>query len=311
MKFVSRLAAVAAALCIPFSAHADDWTNLRYAVYMNQEAEVVRLLDSGIDINLQNEEGWTALHVAAEQGQLRMVSYLLARGADPNIKTKAGRTAYDVSEGYGEVRAALKAKMAPPADPFAAYLGGGAAAMPAAPASAAPTTPPAPVRAPAAAGTTSSRNGPNDGRNASNRARLEARDAVWYNNRAELEAILDAGLPINSLDETGRETLLHAAAWRDRVDIARMLLDRGASKTIRDKDGKLAADYAQSPAMRDLLGAPAPAAKPAAKPVSKATEDHCKKMWNEARALCSINDTSCNMSASIRYQSCQQKGTWY
>ena len=84
MRILARLAAVAAALLLPFAApmaaHADDWTNLRYAVYMKQEAEVVRLLDSGIDVNLANEEGWTALHVAAEQGDLRMVNYLLARG---------------------------------------------------------------------------------------------------------------------------------------------------------------------------------------------------------------------------------------
>ena len=310
MRLVIRLAAVAAAFCIPLAAHADNWTNLRAAVYYNQEAEVVKLLDSGIDINLQNEEGWTALHVAAEQGQLRMVNYLLARGADPNIKTKTGRTAYDVSEGYGEVRAALKAKMAPAVDPFAAYLGpnGGTgrspqaapARPPAAPAAAAPSTAPV-ARRPAAAATGSS--------SIPGRApRLQARDAVWYNNKADLEALLDAGLPINSLDGDSRETLLHAAAWRNRVEIVKMLLARGASRTIRDKDGKLARDYAQTPEMRALLGAPAQSAKPAP---AKAADDHCKKMWNEARALCSINDTSCNMSASIRYQSCQQKGTWY
>ena len=303
MRIVTRLAAVAAALCIPLAApiaaQADNWTNLRAAVYYNQEAEVVKLLDSGIDINLQNEEGWTALHVAAEQGMLRMVNYLLARGADPNIKTRTGRTAYDVSEGYGEVRAALKAKMAPATDPFAAYLGpdGGTGRTPGA-AQPRPATPAPAARRPAASGTSSSVPG--------RAPRLLARDAVWYNNKAELESLLDDGLPINSLDGDSRETLLHAAAWRNRIEIVRMLLARGASTTIRDKDGKLARDYAQTPEMRALLGAPAQSAAP-----KGAADDHCKKMWNEARALCSINDTSCNMSASIRYQSCQKKGTWY
>lgn len=208
---------MAAALCLPFAAPvmalADSWTDLRYAIYMNQEAEVVKLLDSGVDINLQNEEGWTALHVAAEQGSLRMVNYLLARGADANLKTKTGRTAYDVAQGYDEVRAALKAKMAPADDPFASVVGAKAPAP-------APTSP---TRA--AQGTTATK--------------------------------------------------------------------PAAVKPAPAKTAPAASPPAQSP-------------KPAA-----AADDHCKVMWREARALCSIDDTSCNMSASIRYQSCQKKGTWY
>lgn len=275
------------------AAFADGWLDLRGAIYWNQEAEVARLLDAGADINMRNGEGWTPLHVAAEQGMVRMVKYLLARGADPNAKTNAGRTPYDVASGYAEVQSILKAQMKPAEDPFEAYLG----------------------KAPAAKKTLSatsgerSRNGPNDGRNASNRARLEARDAVWYNNKAELEAILDEGLDVNALDETSRETLLHAAAWRDRLDIARMLIARGAKKTIRDKDGKLAADYAQSPAMKALLG-PGSKAAPQSKAPAKG-DSHCKTMWNEATALCGLGNTSCNTSAHIRYQACLKKGTWY
>jgi hypothetical protein len=202
VRILPWLAVAAAVLCLPFAALADDWTNLRYAVYNNQEAEVVKLLDGGVDVNLADAEGWTALHVAAEQGNQRMVSYLLARGANPDLKTKTGRTAYDVAQGYAGVQAVLKAKMTPAADPFAAYLGTGDKTP-------APQTPPAPP-APAA---------------------------------------------------------------------------RPAAKA---------------------------AAKPAAKSTAKpAAADHCKVMWREARALCDIEDTSCNMSASIRYQSCQKKGTWY
>lgn len=280
------------------SAFADGWDDLRAAIYYNQEAEVARLLDAGADINMKNAEGWTPLHVAAEQGMTRMVRYLLARGADPNARTDRGRTPWDVASGYSEVQSILKAKMAPPVDPFASVLGASGTGTGAPAATGA--NPPSTVRTPPIL---------NDGRNASNRARLQARDAVWYNNKADLEALLDAGLDVNSLDETGRETLLHAAAWRDRIEIAKLLLARGASKTIRDKDGKLAADYAQSPAMRALLGAPSPAAPKPSTPT--AADDHCKKMWHEATALCGLGATSCNMSASIRYQACLKKGTWY
>lgn len=290
-----RIAAIAGVVFMTAAtvgaAWADGWDDLRAAVYYNREAEVARLLDGGADINMRNAEGWTLLHVAAEQGMTRMVRYLLARGADPNARTERGRTPYDVAAGYSEVQSILKAQMAKPADPFAAYLGSGGQGA-----------------ASKGGASERSRNGPNDGRTASTRARLEARDAVWYNNKAELEAILDEGLDVNALDETARETLLHAAAWRDLVDIARMLLTRGANPNIRDKDGKLPADYAQSAEMRALLGSGRAAPRPGGQP---AASDHCKQMWREATALCGIGATSCNTSAHIRYQSCQKKGAWY
>jgi hypothetical protein len=292
-RFAAAVGAFSLALAVG-AAHADGWTDLRGAIYWNQEAEVARLLDGGADINMRNSEGWTPLHVAAEQGMVRMVRYLLARGADANARTNTGRTPYDVASGYAEVQALLKAKMASPTDPFAAHLGAGG------PQSQAP--------APQGGYSERSRNGPNDGRTASTRPRLEARDAVWYNNKAELEAILNEGLDVNALDETSRETLLHAAAWRDRVDIARMLLARGANPAIRDKDGKSPADYAQSPEMRALLGQGRASPRPTGQPNAS---DHCKRMWQEATALCGIGATSCNTSAHIRYQSCQQKGVWY
>ena len=315
MKRLAFLACVVCAAVIPMASMADSWTDLRAAIYYKNAAEVVRLLDSGVDVNIQNEEGWTPLHVAAEQGDLRMVQYLLARGADPNLTTARGRTAFDVSEGYGEVRALLRSRMGAAVDPLAPYLNGqggqgatgGAGQGEGENAGDPPTAGPRP----ATGAGERSRNGPNDGRTASTRARLEARDAVWYNNQAELEMILDAGLDVNALDETGRETLLHAAAWRDRIDIARMLLARGADPSIRDKDGKRPLDYAQSPEMRMLLGGSAQAPAPRQTPANGSGDDHCRRMWNEARALCSISDTSCNTSAHIRYQACQQRGTWY
>jgi ankyrin repeat protein len=299
MKKVLAVLAVVATVSAAGAVRADSWTDIRAAVYYNQEAEVVRLLDSGVSINIQNSDGWTPLHVAAEQGNLRMVRYLLARGADANIKTARGRTAFDVASGYAEVQAAIKARMAAPVDPFAAYLGGAPAPQPQ------PQAQPAPP-APGPLGGLGTGAGPNDGRSPAMRPRLEARDAVWYNNPAQLVALLDAGLNVNALDET--ETLLHAAAWRDRVDIARILLQRGASTTIRDKDGKLPRDYAQSPEMRALLGG-GQAAAPAPAPV--AANAHCQRMWNEATVLCGASATSCKISASIQYQSCLKTGTWY
>lgn len=163
-----------------------------------------------------------------------------------------------------------------------------------------------PLAAPASGLLMAAQGNPNDGRTPATRARLEARDAVWYNNIDDLAALLDAGLDVNALDDNARETLLHTAAWRDRLAIARLLLERGADRSVRDKDGKQAADYASSPEMRALLG-------PAAPSRSAATtgDDHCRRMWREATALCGLGATGCNTSAHIRYQQCRKTGTWY
>ena len=43
------------------------------------------------------------------------------------------------------------------------------------------------------------------------------------------------------------------AVERDRQEIAKLLLGRGAGKDLKDLDGKTAFDYAHSQEMRDLL----------------------------------------------------------
>jgi ankyrin repeat protein len=312
--FVSAVA-VAGALVLPFSGWAATWDDWRYAVKYAQDAEVVRMLDAGHDINMQNEEGWTALHVAADDGNERMVRYLLARGARTDLKTRTGRTAYDVAEGYSSIRAAIREKMAPVADPFAPFLGG--AAQPAPRPAPQPATPPAARPAPAAApgggggACAAAMSAPaNSGRTPSTRARLQARDHVWYNQPGELIALLDDCVEINSKD-TGGSTLLHVAAERDRIDIARMLVGRGASLTATDASGKRPADYAASPEMAALLG---PKSAPAAAPQSTANnEAYCRRMWNEAQVLCGSGSDGrmCRTSASVQYNGCLQRGTWY
>ncbi|MCR5878746.1 ankyrin repeat domain-containing protein [Phenylobacterium sp. J367] len=117
---------------------------------------------------------------------------------------------------------------------------------------------------------------------------------------------------VNSKDTDGG-TLLHVAAERNRVDIARLLIARGASRTATDGAGKRPADYAASPEMRALLGpgSPPPASRPAATPAAATTEAYCKQMWHEATALCGLGADRCTMTASTRYSACLKKGTWY
>ncbi|MGA0604419.1 ankyrin repeat domain-containing protein [Phenylobacterium sp. VNQ135] len=303
MRIRLVFAAVAAVALLPLAALADSWDNWRYAVKMGQEAEVVRMLDAGQDIDMQNEEGWTALHIAAEDGNERMVRYLLARGARTDLKTTRGRTAYDVAEGYSAIRAAIRAKMAPPADPFAPYLGGAAAAP-------AKGRPAAPVKASNGACAAANANPANDGRTPATRPRLQARDAVWYNQPADLAALLDDCVGVNSKDTDG-STLLHVAAERNRIDIAKLLIAKGASRTATDHSGKRPADYAASPEMQALLGARSPGGPSTPVQAGGANEAYCKQMWHEATALCGLGEGRCTNTASVRYSACLKKGTWY
>lgn len=55
------------------------------------------LLDSGADINAQDNDGKTALMLASEDDKADTVSYLLELGANPHIKDKNGKTALDLA----------------------------------------------------------------------------------------------------------------------------------------------------------------------------------------------------------------------
>ena len=51
------------------------------------------LIDSGTEINAQDNEGWTGLMYAANYNKLEAMRLLLELGADLDIKTNSGKTA--------------------------------------------------------------------------------------------------------------------------------------------------------------------------------------------------------------------------
>jgi uncharacterized protein len=68
-----------------------------------------------------------------------------------------------------------------------------------------------------------------------------------------LELSLQDGLDINTVDQSGRTTLHMAAGSKGLIEFVRLLLKKGADKTIKDKTGKTAADVAKNPEIKKLI----------------------------------------------------------
>lgn len=81
------------------------------ATFCGRLDEFLTLLESGANVNLQDDGGVSPLHVAALKGNMRFVEILAKRGADVNIEDANGYTptGYALSEGHKDVAAKLKA----------------------------------------------------------------------------------------------------------------------------------------------------------------------------------------------------------
>ena len=81
----------------------------------------------------------------------------------------------------------------------------------------------------------------------------QCRDAIKNNDSAGVVQLLAAGADAKYVDHTGN-SLLHLAAMFDRFDIAKSLLNAGASLTIKNPAGETPLDIAP-PAMQHKLQA--------------------------------------------------------
>lgn len=81
-----------------------------------------------------------------------------------------------------------------------------------------------------------------DARNAEGATALH--DAALAGQRAVAAALLDAGAPIDARDSESQATPLHRAASWGRVDVVKLLLERGADARLTDKSGHTALDLA-------------------------------------------------------------------
>ncbi len=64
--------------------------------------------------------------------------------------------------------------------------------------------------------------------------------------------VLAKGADVNAVDQDGR-TVLHLAALRGHKEVVGVLLAKGASKTVRDRDWKTPYDSADNPDIKELL----------------------------------------------------------
>jgi uncharacterized protein len=70
-------------------------------------AALRKMMDAGLDPNLQNRHGWTILMLAAMHGRSDMVELITAGGADPIQRNKFGDTAAGLASLKGHKRTAL------------------------------------------------------------------------------------------------------------------------------------------------------------------------------------------------------------
>ena len=72
---------------------ADGMTALLWAVYRNDTAVALTLLEAGADPHAANLYGVTAIHLACLNGNAELITALIARGVDPNSARAGGETA--------------------------------------------------------------------------------------------------------------------------------------------------------------------------------------------------------------------------
>lgn len=190
-------------------------TALHYGAIRGFDTTVRLLLESGAEVDAQNEEGETALHIAAETGYGGVLQILLEKGADVTVKNQAGETALHVAAKRGH-KDALQILVEKGAD----------------------------VTVKTKAGETALKLAAWGGREATVRQLLNHLDGelnpeAWLatsqifkvaiaGDEKAMQLLLDKGADITAEREY-KETVLHLAAREGHVALSRMLLENGAN----------------------------------------------------------------------------------
>ena len=212
---------------------------LHHAAEGGHLAVAQALLDHKAKPNLLNAQGETPLHLAARRGHADLVRLLLARGADPNAMGEY--TGSPLHEAAANGRKAVAE----------ALLAHGALANAQSKGSASVWTPWHEARQAGHHDLAAllRRHGGED------RARgpIDLQRAAERGYIGRVQALLDAEpAMLDSRDFLHRRTALHWAAERGDLEIAQLLLGRGADGALADKQGKTPLDLARAQGHADM-----------------------------------------------------------
>ncbi|HEX4231826.1 MAG TPA: ankyrin repeat domain-containing protein [Bryobacteraceae bacterium] len=181
---------------------------LKHVLDYEQLEGLQLLLAAGANPNKVNQRGETALHWAISRGRsAKIVAALLDAGAGVNAKRNDRRTAYALAARSGQTETAklLESRGASTELPEVDRLIGNCAADPA----------------------------KSPGTKLPEECNRFLPEFASSHRTSAVRALLAAGVPTGTLGESGG-TALHWACWKGYADIAKMLLDSGASLTIED-----------------------------------------------------------------------------
>lgn len=222
----------------------DGWTPLMTAVNQGHPVIVDRLLKAGVDLGAQSKNGWTALHFTANQSnkggdalQAEIAQKLVKAGAPLDARNNSGSTAIKVAVMNGRFKV-LDVLLKTGANPNIADNDGWTPLMSAVNQGQLYIVDQLlKAKADLAAQDKSGWTALHLTANASNEGGdpLQAKIA---------QKLLKAGAKVNALNYE-LATPLMLAAMNDRLEVARVLLQHGASTTIRNKMDRTAEDEAR------------------------------------------------------------------
>jgi ankyrin repeat protein len=218
---------------------------LTHAARFGHLAMIDLLLEKGAPIDARNLVGSTALYVAAENDRLTVVRRLLAKGADPKLPGRGDVTPLAAAAFKGNDRI-VETLLAQGVDPNAIDKTGKAPILYAAALGFTPV-----VRRLLDAGVEVNARYGND-LTVLMWAAGYADGAGALDAEAVVNLVLDRGAGIDALDNRGRSALMTAAEL-GHSGIVELLLRRGADRTLKDRDGKSAADLTTDTALREKL----------------------------------------------------------
>jgi ankyrin repeat protein len=274
--------AVVMALCSPAQqspALNERDAQLLNTAYQGDTASVAELLMEGANVDARHvQDGRTALAIAAEAGHPDTAALLIAKGANLETKDDFGNTALIRSAKKGQA-STVKLLLEKGANPDASDAGGETVLM------AASSTFQASVdvtelvlqkkvqtEAKDVAGQTALMYAASAGNARTARllldhgASIEVRgnegntplidaafDTEIGDTAGTVAALLAAGAKTEVRNRAGLTALI-AAGWSGNIDGVRLLLERGADRNAKDREGKTALDYARENNRREVVG---------------------------------------------------------